>query len=116
MGSITAYAYEAKVRMLGVKWETLEAYGAVSSQVVSEMALGVRRALAADIGVSISGIAGPGGGTAEKPVGLVCFGLSTNDGLWTANQHFPGNRISVKEQAADFILQYILTYLEGKLT
>lgn len=116
MGSITAYAYEAKVRMLGVKWETLEAYGAVSSQVVSEMALGVRRALAADIGVSISGIAGPGGGTAEKPVGLVCFGLSTNDGLWTTNQHFPGNRISVKEQAADFILQYILTYLEGKLT
>lgn len=116
MGSVTAYAYEAKVRLLGVKWETLEAHGAVSQQVVSEMALGVRLALAADIGISISGIAGPGGGTPEKPVGLVCFGLSTHEGLWSTQQHFAGNRTAVKEQAADFILGYLLQYLEGKLT
>ena len=116
MGSVTAYAYEAKVRLLGVKWETLETYGAVSSQVVSEMALGVRRALAADIGISISGIAGPGGGTPEKPVGLVCFGLSTPDGVWTTQQQFDGDRTAVKEQAADFILGYILHYLDGQLT
>ena len=116
MGSVTAYAYEAKVRLLDVKWETLEAHGAVSSQVVSEMAIGVRRALAADIGISISGIAGPGGGTPEKPVGLVCFGLSTPDGVWTTRQQFDGDRTAVKEQAADFILGYILQYLEGQLT
>jgi len=115
MGSITAYAYEAKVRLLGVKWETLEAYGAVSSQVVSEMARGVRKAMAADIGISISGIAGPGGGTPEKPVGLVCFGLSTNTGIWTSRQQFLGNRVSVKEQAADYILRYLLRYLDGEL-
>jgi len=116
MGSVIAYAYEAKVRLLDVKWETLEAHGAVSSQVVSEMALGVRHALAADIGVSISGIAGPGGGTPEKPVGLVCFGLSAPDGIWSTRQKFEGDRIAVKEQAADFILNYTLQYLEGRLT
>lgn len=116
MGSIIAYAYEAKVRLLNVNWETLEAHGAVSSQVVSEMALGVRRALAADVGISVSGIAGPGGGTPEKPVGLVCFGLSAKEGIWTTSQQFPGDRTAVKAQAADFILQYLLQYLEGTLT
>ena len=64
MGSVIAYAYEAKVRLLGVQWKTLEKYGAVSEPVVIEMARGVRRALAADVGLSVSGIAGPGGGTA----------------------------------------------------
>jgi PncC family amidohydrolase len=123
MGSITAYAYEAKVRLLNVKWETLESCGAVSDETVSEMALGVRRALAADIGISVSGIAGPGGGTADKPVGLVHFGLSSgkNDrgpftmGVWTRDQHFEGGRVAVKEQAADFALQFVLDLLEGKL-
>jgi PncC family amidohydrolase len=114
MGSVTAYAYEAKVRLLGVKWETLEAHGAVSAETVSEMALGVRRALAADMGVSISGIAGPGGGTPEKPVGLVYFGLSTAKGIWTTFQNFKGKRVQVKEQAADFALQYILNNLRGE--
>ncbi len=116
VGSVTAYAYEAKVRLLEVKWETLEVHGAVSEQVVSEMATGVRRALAADIGISISGIAGPGGGTVEKPVGLVCFGLSSDTGTWTTCQHFSGDREEVKSQAADFILQYLMQYLEGELS
>ena len=115
MGSVTAYAYEAKVRLLGVKWETLEAHGAVSDPVVKEMADGVRRALAADIGISISGIAGPSGGTPEKPVGLVHFGLSSNEGMWAAHQIFDGDRLAVKQQAAEFILSYLLDYLEGKL-
>ncbi len=69
MGSVTAYAYEAKVRLLGVRWTTLEKFGAVSQETVIEMARGVRNALAADIGVAVSGIAGPGGGTPDKPVG-----------------------------------------------
>jgi PncC family amidohydrolase len=115
VGGITAYAYNAKVRLLKVKWETLEAYGAVSDETVSEMALGVRRALGADIGISVSGIAGPTGGTPDKPVGLVYFGLSSTQGIWTARQVFKGTRIRVKEQAADFALGYLKDYLDGKM-
>jgi PncC family amidohydrolase len=114
MGSITAYAYEAKVRALGIKWRTLEKHGAVSDEVVGEMALGVRRALAADIGLSVSGIAGPGGGTEEKPVGLVCFGLSDAQGTLTTHKNFKGDRIKIKEQAADFALEYLLSHLAEK--
>ena len=114
MGSVTAYAYEAKVRILGVAWKTLEQHGAVSAETVKEMALGARRALAADIGISISGIAGPGGGTAEKPVGLVWMGLSAADGVWTREHHFKGERVSVKEQAAEAALLMGIDYLEGK--
>jgi PncC family amidohydrolase len=115
MGSITAYAYNAKVRLLKVKWETLEAHGAVSDATVSEMALGVRRVLGADIGISVSGIAGPTGGTPKKPVGLVYFGLSSPQGMWTAHKVFKGSRIEVKEQAADFALGYVRDYLDGKM-
>jgi PncC family amidohydrolase len=115
MGSITAYAYNAKVRLLKVTWETLETHGAVSDATVSEMALGVRRALGADIGVSVSGIAGPTGGTPEKPVGLVYFGLSSPQGTWTTHEVFKGSRIEVKEQAADFALVYVRDYLDGKM-
>ena len=115
MGSVTAYAYEAKVRLLGVKWDTLEAHGAVSDPVVEEMAVGARHALAADIGISISGIAGPTGGTPEKPVGLVHFGLSAADGVWCTHKIFKGDRLAVKEQSADFILNYLIDYLEDRL-
>ncbi len=111
-GSVTAYAYEAKVRLLGVSWDTLERYGAVSKETVLEMARGVRRALAADLGLSVSGIAGPGGGTAEKPVGLVWIGLSSAevDEAWQFN--WPGNRRQVKEQSALQALQLLVDYLQ----
>jgi PncC family amidohydrolase len=115
MGSVTAYAYEAKVRLLGVSWATLEEHGAVSPETVMEMARGARRALAADVGVSVSGIAGPGGGTPEKPVGLVCLGLSAPDGDWAREAHFKGDRVAVKEQAAESALQFLVDYLDGKL-
>jgi PncC family amidohydrolase len=115
MGSITAYAYQAKVNLLKVKWETLEAHGAVSDETVGEMASGVRRAMEADIGLSVSGIAGPTGGTPEKPVGLVYVGLSHDKGIWTTHKVFAGERIKVKEQASDFALQYLKDYLQGKL-
>src|ERR1044072_7675180 len=65
-GSVVAYAYEAKVALLGVSWDTLNTRGAVSRETVLEMARGTRRALSTDIGVSVSGIAGPGGGTEDK--------------------------------------------------
>ncbi|MCL5429452.1 MAG: CinA family protein [Chloroflexi bacterium] len=116
MGSVTAYAYEAKVRLLGVTWETLERHGAVSAETVAEMALGVRRALAGDVGIAVSGIAGPGGGTPEKPVGLVWMAVSTTKGTWTRHFNFKGKRLEVKEQAAEEALRLGIEYLDGKLT
>ena len=115
MGSVTAYAYEAKVRLLGVTWETLEKNGAVSAETVSEMALGIRRALAADMGIAVSGIAGPGGGTPEKPVGLVWMAISTPKGTWARHFSFKGERLSIKEQAAEEALKLGIDYLDGKL-
>ena len=111
MGSVTAYAYEAKVRLLGVRWETLEKYGAVSKETVLEMACGVRRALAADIGAAVSGIAGPGGGTPDKPVGLAWVGLSAAgvDEAWRF--FWEGDRVFVKEQSAQAVLQRLVDYL-----
>ena len=113
MGSVTAYAYEAKVRLLGVRWETLEKYGAVSKETVLEMACGVRRALAADIGAAVSGIAGPGGGTPDKPVGLAWVGLSAAgvDEAWRFN--WEGDRLYVKEQSAHAVLQSLVDYLSN---
>lgn len=111
LGSVTAYAYEAKVRLVGVTWDTLNEFGAVSDETVAEMARGVRQALDADIGIAVSGIAGPGGGTPEKPVGLVYFGLSTVGGTQTRSANFEGSRIEVKEQAADFALMWLVTHL-----
>jgi PncC family amidohydrolase len=111
MGSIVAYAYEAKVRLLGVHWETLERFGAVSRETVLEMAAGVRQALAADIGVSISGIAGPGGETPGKPVGLVWVGLSTHNFEDAWEFHWDGDRIQNKADSAEAALQIVLDYL-----
>jgi PncC family amidohydrolase len=111
MGSVTAYAYEAKVRLLGVCWSTLEKYGAVSKETALEMADGVRQALAADIGVSVTGIAGPGGGTPEKPVGLTWIGLCAPgvDEAWEYNWN--GDRLQVKEQSAQQALQLLVDFL-----
>ncbi len=114
MGSVTAYAYEAKVRLLGVRWETLEKYGAVSKETVIEMARGVRRALAADIGVSVSGIAGPGGGTPEKPVGTVCIGLSA-PGIEEAWCYlWKGDRLHNKELSAEQALRLLVDFLASE--
>jgi PncC family amidohydrolase len=114
-GSIVAYAYEAKVALLGVSWDTLNLRGAVSRDTVLEMARGTRRALSTDIGLSVSGIAGPGGGTEEKPVGTTWIGLATGDGEWAKQYRFPGDRTQNKASAADAALQLLLDYLNGKL-
>jgi PncC family amidohydrolase len=114
LGSITAYAYKAKVRLLGVRWETLEEFGAVSEPVVLQMAIGVRRVLAADIGLSVSGIAGPGGGTENKPIGLTFFGISVPNHEQAWKVVFQGDRISNKEQSAEMGLQLLANFLERK--
>ncbi|MBN2550894.1 MAG: CinA family protein [Anaerolineales bacterium] len=115
MGSVTAYAYEAKVRLLGVRWATLEKFGAVSKETVIEMARGVRHALAADIGLSVSGIAGPGGGTPEKPVGLVWIGLSADDVDEAWSFVWQGDRLLNKELSAEQALQLLVDYLSEEV-
>ena len=114
-GSVVAYAYEAKVALLGVSWDTLNTRGAVSRETVLEMARGARRVLSTDIGVSVSGIAGPGGGTDEKPVGTTWIGLVAVDGEWAQLFHFSGDRAQIKRAAAQAALQLLLDYLEGRL-
>ena len=95
-GGIISYSNEAKTNLLGVAESTLAEHGAVSSECAREMALGARKALNADIAVSVTGIAGPGGGSAEKPVGLVWFGLATAHGVRTEKAIFAGDREAVR--------------------
>jgi PncC family amidohydrolase len=109
---VIAFANEAKVHLLGVHQEPLEKFGAVSSETVVEMAGGVRNALSADIGISVSGIAGPDGGTPEKPVGTVWIGLSTPKEEYARHFLWTGNRLSVKEQSARAALLLLLEYLQ----
>ena len=113
LGGIIAYAYGAKENLLGVRHETLWQFGAVSRETVREMARGVRRAFAADIGLSITGIAGPGGGMPNKPVGLVWIGLCTYDGEWSKSFYWNGSRVENKISSARAALQFIYDYLQG---
>ncbi len=115
LGGIVAYAYEAKVALLGVSWATLQKYGAVSREIVLEMARGARRALRADLAVSVSGIAGPGGGLPDKPVGTTWVGLSTSDGDWARKFVWEGDRLQNKALSVEAALQLVLDYLEDNL-
>jgi len=114
LGGLISYAYEAKVHLLGVQWETLNSKGAVSREVVLEMARGARKALNADIAVSVSGIAGPGGAMPGKPVGTTWIGLVTNEGEWAKLFQFSGNRVQNKSQAAEAALQLLFDLLQGR--
>jgi PncC family amidohydrolase len=116
IGAFVSYAYEAKVQSLGVSWDTLKAYGAVSCETVLEMARGARRALDTDIGIAVSGIAGPGGGMPEKPVGLTWIGLSAPDGEWARVFTWQGDRLQNKAQSAEAVLQLLFDYLQGSLS
>ena len=98
-GGVISYSNDVKRNVLGVKAETLSTVGAVSSETAAQMADGVRRLLKTDLAVSLTGIAGPDGGSAEKPVGLVWFGLATKSGVRTEKAIFRGDRARVREQA-----------------
>jgi nicotinamide-nucleotide amidase len=111
-GSIVSYSNDIKMNLAGVKTATLAQYGAVSSQVASEMADGGRKALGVDICVADTGIAGPGGATPCKPVGLFYLGLSTKDGTDTQKHLFTGSREENKQQAAQTALTLVLDYLK----
>jgi len=114
-GGVIAYANAAKVSLLGVAWDTLNTCGAVSRETVLEMAAGARRSLSTDIAVSVSGIAGPGGGSSDKPVGTVWIGLAAPDGEWAHVFCFAGDREQNKAAAAEAALKLLLDYLLGKM-
>jgi PncC family amidohydrolase len=113
LGSVVAYAYETKAALLGVSWDTLNSKGAVSRETVLEMARGIRDSMKADISVSVSGIAGPGGGTPEKPVGTTWIGLVATDGERGQLFHFSGDREENKALAVDAALKLLLDYLQS---
>lgn len=112
LASAVTYAYEAKVDILGVSWDTLNTKGAVSRETVLEMARGMRNLMKGDIAVSVSGIAGPGGGTPEKPVGTTWIGLVAEDSERAEVFHFTGDREENKAAAVDAALQLLLDYLQ----
>jgi nicotinamide-nucleotide amidase len=103
------YSNEAKQEMLGVRAATLDAAGAVSEETAREMAQGALRRSHAQVAVSITGVAGPTGGTATKPVGMVCFGWALAGGAAdVATKHFQGDREQVRRQSVIFALQGVL--------
>jgi nicotinamide-nucleotide amidase len=98
------YANEAKTQMVGVPEALLAAHGAVSAEVAAAMALGAKNRSGAALAVSTTGIAGPDGGTAQKPVGTVWFGLATPQGVTTYHRIFPGDREAVRHASVDYAL------------
>ena len=110
-GLIT-YSNEAKESLLKVAPQTLEAYGAVSAETAAAMARGVAELARADIGLAITGIAGPGGATADKPVGLVYLGLAANGREITAKYNFSGNRDEVRRQAVAAAWELLMRVLK----
>jgi PncC family amidohydrolase len=110
-GSVTAYSNETKINVVGVKENTINAYGAVSHQVAEEMAEGGRKTLAVDICLADTGIAGPGGATPGKPVGLFFIGLSHSSGTYSREHRFSGNREQNKQSAAEAALGWLREYL-----
>ena len=108
LGGVIAYDNSVKISMLGVNPETLKNHGAVSSQTAAEMARGIAERLGADIGVSTTGVAGPGGGSDEKPVGLVYIGIYYKGSTRTVKLNLTGDRETVRSAAASHALSEIL--------
>ena len=115
LGGIVAYSNDAKVSLLGVSPETLATRGAVSAECAREMAEGARRAFGAAFAVSTTGIAGPGGATERKPVGLVYIALAGPDETRLEEFHFPGGRAVVTDAATEAALLLLWRGLERKL-
>ena len=108
-GGVVSYDNSVKHGVLGVPEEILATKGAVSSECAAAMAEGARRLIKTDLAVSITGIAGPGGGSADKPVGLVWFGLASEAGTVTEKNVFPGDREAVRSAAIEHALRLLLS-------
>jgi nicotinamide-nucleotide amidase len=113
MGGIISYSNQAKCDLLGVSPGTLDRYGSVSYQAAREMATGVRERFKSNIGLSVTGIAGPDGGSIEKPVGTVFMGISFEKESCSIKYLFRGNRSEIKQQTAETSLDNIKRYLNG---
>ena len=113
LGGVIAYANEVKQQLLGVATATLEQHGAVSENVAVEMAAGVRAATGAEIGISITGVAGPGGGTSEKPVGLVWIAVNVSGQVRTHGSRFIGDRAEIRFRATQASLDLVRRMVAG---
>jgi len=112
--SFTTYANEAKIKFLGVKADTILKYGVVSEKVAYEMALGVANTAKSEVGVGVTGVAGPGGGTAKKPVGMVCFGFNINGTVKTFTKQFGEiGRNQVRKSSVEFVFQKLIELLNN---
>ncbi len=115
-GGIVSYDNYVKMGLLGVREETLASHGAVSSETAGEMAMGAVKALGVDFAVAVTGIAGPGGGTAEKPVGLVYIATAGKNGVVEIKEnHFDGNRQEIRVQTVCEALQMLMRAIAIKL-
>lgn len=112
LGGVVSYSNSAKERMLGVDSRLLATYGAVSEPVAAAMADGACRALGAEVGVGITGIAGPSGGSAEKPVGLVYIAVASREGREVRRYLWKGDRVTNKRRSVEAALELLLEYLE----
>ena len=111
--SFVTYANEAKIKFLGVKADTILQYGVVSENVACEMAQGVANTAGSQVGVGVTGVAGPGGGTAKKPVGMVCFGFYINGDVKTFTKQFGAiGRNKVRQASVDFVYETLLDLLK----
>lgn len=113
VGGVVAYSNALKVSLLGVSEATLADYGAVSPETAREMAHGARSRLGADVGLGTTGIAGPGGATPGKPVGLVCVAIATPDETIVHGWNFAGDRSAIKDQTAVAALRALLNIVDG---
>ena len=111
-GFIT-YSNEAKSEVLGVNPDTLLVYGAVSEQTVEQMAQGALEHGKADLAIAVSGIAGPDGGSPEKPVGTVWFGVAVKDKVISLHQRFVGDRLEIRQQAIEHALEHALVMAQS---
>ncbi len=112
---VISYNNLAKQQLLGVSKNILVTFGAVSNQVAYAMAEGIRKLSMVDIGLAITGIAGPTGGTEDKPVGLVYIGIATSSGTKVKKYHFHGNRLEIKQQTCYTALTMLFEEIKNKL-
>jgi nicotinamide-nucleotide amidase len=115
LGGFVVYANDAKVALAGVPAELIEAHGAVSQQVAEALAAGARERLGADVGIGVTGVAGPGGGTEEKPVGLVWVSVETDSGPLTRSLNLPGGRADIRDRATTVSLHLVRRVLLARL-
>lgn len=114
LGGVVAYENRVKIDTLGVPEESIQVHGVVSESVAEAMAVGVAKKMGSTVGVGVTGIAGPGGGSEEKPVGTVCYSVAGNGGSETCRETFLGDRRAIRERAAHAVLGLLLRVVEGR--